>query len=67
MTVAVLGTNKKVQLEPGEVTLPGDIALAYARNRKTDGGDFDRAKRTQQVILGFVIALSTSKCCRPWL
>ncbi len=52
MTVAVLGTNKKVQLEPGEVTLPGDIALAYARNRHTDGGDFDRAKRTQQVIIG---------------
>lgn len=52
MTVVVLGTNKKVNLEPGEVTLPGDIALAYARNRYTDGGDFDRARRTQQVVLG---------------
>jgi len=52
MTIAILGTNKKVNLEPGEYNLPGDHALAYARNRKTDGGDFDRARRTQQVILG---------------
>jgi len=52
MTISILGTNKKVDLEPGEYTLPGDHALAYARNRKTSGGDFDRAKRTQQVILG---------------
>lgn len=52
MTISILGTNKKVNLEPGEVTLPGDHALAYARNRKTEGGDFDRAERTQQVIIG---------------
>ncbi|MHB8855646.1 MAG: LCP family protein [Bellilinea sp.] len=52
MTIAILGSNKKVELEPGTYTLPGDHALAYARNRKTDGGDFDRAKRTQQVIIG---------------
>ncbi len=52
MTIAILGSNKKVDLEPGTYTLPGDHALAYARNRKTDGGDFDRAKRTQQVIIG---------------
>jgi hypothetical protein len=32
--------------------LPGEWALAYARNRYTEGGDFDRAKRQQQVILG---------------
>lgn len=51
MTIVILESNKKVDLEPGQYTLPGDHALAYARNRKTDGGDFDRAKRTQQVIL----------------
>ncbi len=50
MTVSIIGSNKKVNLEPGIVTLPGDIALAYARNRYTEGGDFDRAARQQQVI-----------------
>jgi len=50
ITVSIIGSNKKVHLEPGEVTLPGDIALAYARNRSTEGGDFDRAARQQQVI-----------------
>lgn len=28
----------------------GDVALAYARTRHTEGGDVDRAKRQQQVI-----------------
>jgi anionic cell wall polymer biosynthesis LytR-Cps2A-Psr (LCP) family protein len=32
-------------------TLSGPEALAYARNRHTDGGDFDRAQRQQQVAL----------------
>ena len=31
--------------------LDGPDALAYARARKTEGGDFDRAQRQQQVIL----------------
>ncbi len=39
-------------LEPGVQTLPGDIALAYARARNTSGGDFDRAQRQQQILLG---------------
>jgi len=30
--------------------LDGNKALAYARNRKTEGGDMDRARRQQQVI-----------------
>ncbi len=38
-------------LKPGVQTLPGDLALAYARNRSTGNGDFDRAKRQQQVVL----------------
>jgi LCP family protein required for cell wall assembly len=39
-------------LEPGRQTLPGEWALAYARNRDNGDGDFDRARRQQQVILG---------------
>ena len=54
ITVDMLGdgyrTRKKLQ--PGVQVLPGDIALAYARARYTEGGDFDRAERQQQVILG---------------
>ena len=46
-----IGGDKVVKLEPGRYTLPGNIALAYARNRYTEGSDFDRAKRQQQVIM----------------
>jgi LCP family protein required for cell wall assembly len=45
------GTTLKT-LKPGRQTLPGEWALAYARNRDTPEGDFDRAQRQQQVILG---------------
>lgn len=51
ITVDPLGDNNTKKLKPGRQTLPGDLALAYARMRKTEGGDFDRAQRTQQVIL----------------
>jgi hypothetical protein len=40
-----------VVLQPGLQTLDGAVALAYARNRDTIGGDFDRSQRQQQVIL----------------
>jgi LCP family protein required for cell wall assembly len=45
--------NNNVTLE-AEVTyaLPGNLALAYARNRYTKDGDVDRAKRQQDVIFG---------------
>jgi len=33
------------------VTLDGALLLSYARNRHTDGGDFDRSQRQQEVIL----------------
>jgi len=46
------GPNNTKVLKPGEQTLPGDLALAYVRNRDTAGSDFDRIKRQQQVILG---------------
>jgi LCP family protein required for cell wall assembly len=40
-----------VKLKKGAHDLPGDLALAYARARNTEGGDFDRADRTMQVIM----------------
>lgn len=46
-----LGPDNTVVLEPGIQILDGPTALAYARNRDTIGGDFDRAERQQQVIL----------------
>jgi len=45
------GPETKKTLKPGVQVLPGEWALAYARNRKTEGGDFDRSGRQQQVIL----------------
>jgi polyisoprenyl-teichoic acid--peptidoglycan teichoic acid transferase len=39
-----------IVLEPKGHHLDGAEALAYARARKTSGGDFDRAQRQQQVI-----------------
>lgn len=46
-----LDGSRKVTLEPGRYRLSGNFVLAYARERHTSGGDFDRAKRQQQVIL----------------
>ena len=40
-----------ITLEPGKQTLSGEVALAYARARHTEGGDFDRSARQQQVAL----------------
>ena len=51
MQLDVVGTQKSMWIEPGVVTLPGEWALAYVRARGTEGGDFDRAQRQQQVIL----------------
>lgn len=51
ITVDLLGDNTFKKIKPGRQTLPGDMALAYARARKTEGGDFDRAERQQQVIM----------------
>lgn len=47
-----LGPGNTVTLEAGRQRLFGDVALAYARNRYTANGDFDRAKRQLQIILG---------------
>lgn len=50
ITFIVMYKPVPVTLEPGVHTLPGNHALAYARTRSTEGGDFDRADRQQQVI-----------------
>jgi len=46
-----LGDGNVKRLKPGHYTLPGDLALAYVRFRKSEGGDFDRSQRQQQVIM----------------
>jgi len=53
ISIDLLGTGFKTKkkLKPGRQVLPGEWALAYARNRYTEGGDFDRANRQQQVIM----------------
>lgn len=38
-------------LEPGTYVLNGEYALAYARDRKSEGDDFDRSGRQMEVIL----------------
>lgn len=51
ITVDPLGPGNTVTLEPGRQRVFGAVALAYARDRYTDDGDFDRMKRQQQVIM----------------
>jgi LCP family protein required for cell wall assembly len=51
ISVDPIGKANTVYLKPGNYLLDGPTALAYARARHTDGGDFDRAQRQQQVIL----------------
>jgi LCP family protein required for cell wall assembly len=52
ITIVPIGDTQKQHLEAGVTyTLPGDLALAYARARYTEGGDFDRAQRQQEVVL----------------
>lgn len=55
ITLKAIGSQIKVELQPGNVTLPGDLALAYARNRHDPFGnvfdDFARSQRQQQVIM----------------
>jgi LCP family protein required for cell wall assembly len=51
ITVDPIGPGNTVDLEPGVQTIDGATALAYARNRDTFGGDFDRSQRQQQVIM----------------
>jgi len=50
---------KYAGLEPGLQTLNGKQALAYARHRKTAGGDIDRVKRQQQLMLSILKELKS--------
>ncbi len=46
------GGGQEEVLEPGKsYVLDGALALAYARERHTEGGDVDRARRQQEVII----------------
>jgi LCP family protein required for cell wall assembly len=47
-----MGDGNTKRFKPGRYSLTGELALAYVRLRKTEGGDFDRAQRQQQVIMG---------------
>ncbi|HMD89297.1 MAG TPA: LCP family protein [Anaerolineaceae bacterium] len=51
ITVDPLGPNNDVTLKPGTQNLSGAVVLAYARDRETAHGDFDRANRQQEVIM----------------
>lgn len=49
--IALIDGKNSIVLEPGPNQLNGELTLAYARARKTEGADFDRADRQQQVAL----------------
>jgi polyisoprenyl-teichoic acid--peptidoglycan teichoic acid transferase len=51
MKIDPIGKYNTIILQPGEQRLYGPEALAYARARYTDGGDFDRSQRQMQVIM----------------
>ena len=52
VTIEKFGGGQRQVLEAGKsYTLDGELALAYARERHTQGGDIDRARRQQEVIL----------------
>jgi LCP family protein required for cell wall assembly len=50
MRIAPIG-RESIGLEAKAYHFDGAEALAYARARKTEGGDFDRAERQQQVAM----------------
>jgi LCP family protein required for cell wall assembly len=51
ISVDPIGQANTIVYKPGNYLFNGAEALAYARARHTEGGDFDRALRQQQVIL----------------
>lgn len=51
MDLDPLGPGPKIHIKKGRYAVGGEVALAYARNRYTDGGDFDRSQRQLQVIM----------------
>ncbi|MBN2388908.1 MAG: LCP family protein [Anaerolineales bacterium] len=51
MSIDIEGPGNTIYLEPGWHHFDGSQTLAYARARNTEGGDVDRARRQQQVIM----------------
>ncbi len=52
ITVDPIGPGNTIKLEPGVQNLPGEVVLAYARNRYSgEYDDFDRSARQQEVIM----------------
>lgn len=51
ITIDPLGSGPPKTLDTGIQVLPGYLALAYARTRYTEGGDFTRSERQQEIIL----------------
>jgi LCP family protein required for cell wall assembly len=45
---------ERLYIEAGDHHFYGDMALKYARTRHSSGGDFDRARRQQQVIMAIL-------------
>lgn len=50
-TIDRRGKWNTVTLDPGTYVLDGEYALAYARDRKSEGDDFDRSSRQMEVIM----------------
>ncbi len=50
-TIDRRGKWNTVTLEPGTYVLDGEYTLAYARDRHSEGDDFDRSSRQMDVIL----------------
>lgn len=49
--VQLIGDEQIHTIQSGTNTLNGEYALAFARARHTENGDFDRSRRQQQLIL----------------
>lgn len=49
-----IGPKPPKTIDKGCQTLHGYQVLGYARNRKTQGGDVDRANRQQQVVMALI-------------
>lgn len=54
LTIDPIGPGNTIFLKPGVQTFDGATTLAYARARYTEGSDFDRAARQQQVIMAIL-------------
>ena len=54
ITIDPIGPKPPVKIGPECRTYWGYEVLGYVRNRKTSGGDIDRAKRQQKVVMALV-------------